>query len=182
MPVVRLDEAGGGEDEDQDGGHLDQHQDVVGAGRLANTANQDDREDHHDEERGNIEAEVPAGIVEVVAGQILKAGGQIGGRDPHERRMDAEPVHQIDDVCGEADADAHVAEGVFEDQVPADDPGHELAESGVGIGVRRAGDGDHGGDFGVAEAGEGANDGDKTRARARGQVRRRDGRPWGCAG
>ena len=82
MPVVRLDEAGGGEDEDQDGGDLDQHHDVVGARRLADAAHQDHGEDHDDEEGGNVEAEVPAGLVEIVAGQILQAGGQIGGRDP----------------------------------------------------------------------------------------------------
>ena len=37
--------------------------------------------------------------------------------------MQAEPVEQVDDVRGKADTDAHVGEGVFEDQVPADDPG-----------------------------------------------------------
>ncbi len=40
MPVVRLDEAGAGKDEDQNGGDLDQHHDVVGAGRLADAAHQ----------------------------------------------------------------------------------------------------------------------------------------------
>ena len=37
--------------------------------------------------------------------------------------MDAEPVEEVDDVGGESDRDAHVGEGVFEDEVPADDPG-----------------------------------------------------------
>jgi len=32
-------------------------------------------------------------------------------------------VEEVDDVSGEADADAHVGEGVLEDEVPADDPG-----------------------------------------------------------
>ena len=52
------------------------------ARRLADAADQNHREEHHDEEGGNVEAEVPAGIVEVVAGQVLQACGQIGGRDP----------------------------------------------------------------------------------------------------
>ncbi len=73
--------------------------------------------------------------------------------------MEAEPVEQIDDVRGEADADAHVGAGVFEDQIPADDPGDELAERGVGVGVGGAGDGNHGGQLGVAEAGERADEG-----------------------
>ncbi len=100
MPVVGLDEAGSGEDEDQDGGHFDEHHDVVGAGRLADAAHQQDGEEHDHQEGGNVEAEVPAGLVNVVAGEILQAGGQIGGRDPLGRRVEAEPVEQIDDVGG----------------------------------------------------------------------------------
>ena len=72
-------------------------------------------------------------------------------------------------VRGEADADGHVADGVFEDEVPADDPGDQLAHGGVGVGVGAAGDGDHRGQLGVAEAGEGADDGDQDeRERERG--------------
>jgi hypothetical protein len=77
--------------------------------------------------------------------------------------MDAEPVEQVDDVRGKANADAHVGEGVLEDEVPADDPGDEFAERGVGVGVGRAGDGDHAREFGVAEAGEAADDGDQDK-------------------
>ena len=161
MPVVRLDEAGRGEDEDEDGGDLDEDEDVVGAGRLANAAHEDDGENHHDQKRGDVEAEVPAGGVEVFAGEILQAGGQVGGRDPLDRQVEAEPVEQIDDVGGEADADAHVGEGVLEDQVPADDPGDEFAEGGVGVGVGRAGNRNHRREFGVAEAGKDADDGDE---------------------
>ena len=169
MPVVGLDEAGAGNDEDQDGGNLDQHHDVVGAGRLADAAHQDHGENHDDEKGGNVEAEVPSGWIEVVAGQVLEAGGQIGGRDPHERKMEAEPVHEVDDMGGKADADAHVAEGVFEDQVPADDPGNEFAEGGVGVRVSRTGDGYHGGQFGVTQPGEHADDGHQyERERQRG--------------
>ena len=158
MPVVRLDEAGPCENKDQNCGDLDQHHDVVGAGRLADAAHQNDRQDHDDQESGNVEAEVPAGSVKVVAGQILQAGWQIGGRYPHQRRMEAEPVHQVDDVGGKAHADAHIAEGVFEDQIPADDPGDQFAHGGVGIGVSRTGNGNHGRQFGVTKAGEGADD------------------------
>ncbi len=101
------------------------------------------------------------GCVEVVAGEVLQAGGQIGGRDPLEREVDAEPLEQRLDVRGESDADAHVGEGVLEDQVPADDPGDQFAEGGVGVGVGRAGDGNHRRQFGVTEAGENADDGDE---------------------
>jgi len=73
--------------------------------------------------------------------------------------MQAEPIEQVDDVGGEADADAHVGAGVFENQIPADDPGDELAEGGVGVGVGRAGNGNHGGQLGIAKAGKRADEG-----------------------
>ncbi len=68
-------------------------------------------------------------------GEVLQAQRQVGGREPLGVEVDPEPVEQIDDVSGEADGDAHVGEGVLEDEVPADDPRDELAEGGVGVGV-----------------------------------------------
>ena len=79
-------------------------------------------------------------------------------------------------MCGESDGDAHVGEGVFEDEVPADDPGDEFAQGGVGVGVGRAGDGDHAGEFGVAEAGERADERDEDEREARARDLRRGGR------
>ena len=110
---------------------------------------------------GMLKPKCQPGLVQVLAGQVLQAGGQIGGRNPLER--DGSRTTRADrlDVRGEADADAHVGEGVFEDQVPADDPRDQLAQRGVGVGVRRAGDGNHRGEFGVAEPGEHAHDRDQ---------------------
>jgi hypothetical protein len=76
-------------------------------------------------------------------------------------------------VRGESYADAHIGEGVFEDEVPADDPGDQFAEGGVGVGIGRAGDGDHGSELGVTEAGEDADDGDEDQ---------REGESGACAG
>ena len=45
MPVAGMDEADGGEDEDEDGDELDADHHVVGRGRLADAADQDDGED-----------------------------------------------------------------------------------------------------------------------------------------
>jgi len=64
-------------------------------------------------------------------------------------------------VGGKPHGDAHVGEGVLEDEVPANDPGDKLAERGVGVGVSGARDGDHAGELGVAEAGEDADDADE---------------------
>ena len=52
---------------------------------------------------------------------------------------------------GEPDADGHIADRVFENEVPAYDPGDELAHGGIRVCVRAARDGDHGGQFGVGQ-------------------------------
>ena len=72
--------------------------------------------------------------------------------------MHAEPIHEVNDVGGEADADRHVADGIFQDEIPTDDPGDQLAHGGIGVGVGAAGDGNHRRQLCVAEPGEGADD------------------------
>ena len=76
--------------------------------------------------------------------------------------MNAEPVHEVHGVLGESNRDSHVGDGVFKDEIPADDPRDQLAHGRVGVGVGRTSDGDHGGKLGVAEAGECADDGDEN--------------------
>ena len=97
---------------------------------------------------------VPAGCVDVVAGEVLQTLRQIGRREPLRIKVDAEPVEQVDNVRREAHRDAHVGEGIFEDEVPADDPRDQLAHGRVGVGVGRAGDGNHAGQLRIAEPGE----------------------------
>ena len=63
-------------------------------------------------------------------------------------------VHQAQEVAGPRGADRHRAERVLEDQVPADDPGDELAHRRVAVGVGRAGDRDHRRHLRVAHAGQ----------------------------
>ena len=88
----------------EDGGDLDQHHDVVGAGGLADAADEDDGEEEDDEEGGDVEAEVPAGGEDVFAGEVLQAEREVGGGEPLGVEVDAEPVEEVDDVRGEADA------------------------------------------------------------------------------
>src|SRR5262249_36422922 len=47
---------------------------------------------------------------------------------------------------------------VLEDEIPADDPGDELAKRRIAVGVSATGDGNHARELGVTEAGEGAGD------------------------
>ena len=72
------------------------------------------------------------------------------------RKMDAELVQQRDHVARPTDGDRGGANGVFENQVPSDDPGQPLAHGGVGVGVRAARYRNHAGELAVAQACEGA--------------------------
>src|ERR1700761_6431816 len=128
MPVAGVQIAEGGGDEDQNGSNLDRDHEVVGFGRLAYAAHEDDGEQQNDEEGWDVESEVPARVVDGVALQVCKAVGEVGRGDPFCGWVQAEPVEEVNDVGGKANADGHVGAGVFENQVPADDPGDELAE------------------------------------------------------
>ena len=70
----------------------------------------------------------------------------------------AEPLERRRHVRRESDAHRHVADGVFQDQVPADDPGDQLAHGRVGVGVGAAGDRNHRRQLGIAEPGKRADD------------------------
>src|SRR5579859_8028369 len=71
-------------------------------------------------------------------------------------------------MSGKADADGHVADGVFEDQVPADNPGDEFAHRGVGVGVGASCDGDHCRKLGVTDRSEATSNGDEDEGKGDG--------------
>ena len=72
--------------------------------------------------------------------------------------MDAEAVQEAHDIARPADGDRGGAERVFQNQIPADDPGDEFAHRRVGIGVGAAGDGHGRSHLGIAQAGKRAGD------------------------
>ena len=98
-------------------------------------------------------------------------GGPVVGAEPG-REMQAEAAQQLLEVARPGDRDGDVADRVLDDQVPADDPGDQLAERRVGVGVGRAGDRHHRRELGVAERREAAGD--------RGQHEREDDRRPGA--
>src|SRR5262249_6443105 len=72
------------------------------------------------------------------------------------------------------------AEEIFENEVPPDDPGDELTERRVAVGVRAAGDRNHRGELGVAEASEQASksgEHERQNDRRTGVLRRGGSRP-----
>ena len=74
----------------------------------------------------------------------------IAGGQPH-RQVDPDAAHERVEVVAPRDRDRDVAHRVLEDQVPADDPGHQLAQRRVGVGVGGAGLRDHRRQLGVAQ-------------------------------
>jgi len=74
---------------------------------------------------------------------------------------------------GKTHTDCHVRASVFENQIPADNPGNQFSQRGVGVGISRTRDGNHGRQFGVTEAGQRADHGHQNQ---------RDGDGWTGAG
>src|ERR1019366_5807978 len=138
LPVGSVHGAGGADHENQDGRNLNQHHHVVGGGTLANALHQNPGEDHQDQQGGDVEP-APA---ELAADDWRTS--KLGRNMPAE-----DAVQHVVQVGGEAHGHRHVADGVLQDEIPADDPGHQFAEGGIGVSVRAAGDGDHGGQLGV---------------------------------
>ncbi len=85
----------------------------------------------------------------ITAGRLMMPTG--GAAAIHCGKRDAEAGEQALHVAAPANRHRHRADGVLENQVPADHPGDQLAQRGVGIGVGAAGDRDHRRELGVAQ-------------------------------
>src|SRR5579872_80681 len=87
------------------------------------------------------------------------------------REKNAKILKEAEHVAAPAAGYNGGAERVFKDEVPSDDPGDELAKSGISVGVSGTGDRNHRSKFGVAKAGEEAG----HRSKNEGQENRRAG-------
>ena len=83
-------------------------------------------------------------------------------------KVDSHAREQLHHVSGPAGSHCRGAESVFQDQIPADDPGEDFAQRGIPVSVGRSRDGNQGCKLRVAEAskrtgdsgeGEGEHDG-----------------------
>ena len=177
MPVLRLHEEGPDGDEEEEGQDLQHHDHVVEAGRLLHPAHEEPRDrggdgggehvadDGHAEEDGMVQVRL-VGDAQLRAQTARAAlgrgpGGEqrraVVGRDPR-RDLDAEAEHELPEVGGPGDRHRDVADRVLEDQVPADDPGHQLAERRVAVGVGGAAHRHEAGELRVAQGAEAADD------------------------
>lgn len=159
MPVARVDVPHGAHDEQDDDGELDHDHDVVRALGLVDAHGEHRGDDEHDDEAWQVE-------IRRYARRGAVGGGQLGGD------VDVETLEQLVEVARPAGRDSGRLQGVFQDEVPADDERDEFAERHVGVGVRRARDGHHGGELRVAQAGEAAADGGQQERDAQGRASR----------
>ena len=125
-------------DDEQHDGHLDGDHDRVVPGRQLDAEHEHSGHRQGEHHRGDVEPRLLAG----------------------DRRGEFEPdvAEHLLQVARPAHRDGRGPDGELEDQVPADDPGDELTERGVGERVGGAGDRHGRGELGVAERGEAADD------------------------
>ena len=143
-----IDEAPAEGDDKQHDGDLEDDDDAVNEGRLFGSANEQQRSKSEMNDGRDVDDAVHAGAVTMLERRMRPLVGD----------TQAEPPEHAIDVLAPGDGDGGGADRVLEHQIPADDPGDELAHGGIGVGVGAAGDGNHRGEFGVAEAGESATD------------------------
>ena len=67
------------------------------------------------------------------------------------RNIDAVACQQRRKIIAPRNCYGDVADGVFHQQIPADNPRHKFAKRSVGIRVRRSRDRNHGSEFGIAK-------------------------------
>ena len=125
---------------------FNQHHDVIGFGRLAHSSHQEQRQNKNNQKPGQIE---------------IRARPSAGSPDrsrPFIGKVNSEDCQLRFRIAAEAHGHGDVADHVFKNQVPANDPGENFSEGGVGVGISAARDGDHRSQFGIAKSGEAARD------------------------
>ena len=111
---------------------------------------------HNDGQRGGrVIAERRSAL-----GDDGRGGGVIAHQPKRESKMQPERqiAEQLHEITRPAYRHGHVADRIFQNQIPADDPGDDLAQRRVGISVGRSGNRDHRGQLAVTERRESAGD------------------------
>ena len=70
--------------------------------------------------------------------EVAAVVGSVTNQSGNFSRTVTQTAEQLDKIVGPTLGHRHVADRVFQDQIPADDPGDDFAERRVGIGVGRA--------------------------------------------
>jgi hypothetical protein len=146
VPVGAVDDPHAEADEQDDHRDLDRHDHGIEARRLVNADVAEAGDGRDDEYRRQVDDRAGAHDLEM---SCALGERRVGERV---RQVETQLFDQADHVSRPADGDRTRREQVFEDQVPADEPGDAFAERCVRVGIRAAGDRDHRRELGVAEA------------------------------
>src|SRR6202034_2568770 len=79
-----------------------------------------------------------------------------GGGGDLRRKINVKLLQEAIKVTGPSGGNGGSAKGIFQAEVPADDPGHKLSQRGIAVGVCGYGDGDDVGKLRVAQSRKGA--------------------------
>ena len=158
VPVGRVDIAPAHHDHQRDQADFQYHHGRVGEARFADADVAEPGQQQHQHHRRQVEQRT--------RGDQLMVGGECQRRVGQRRRQAQVHAEGVADMVEQAQEITRPAHGyrrggyaVFQHQVPADEPRHQLAQGGVRVGVGAAGYRDQGGEFGVAQRGERAADG-----------------------
>ena len=140
-------------EEEEDRGELDEDEDAVELDALLRAAHEEERQKERDEDGGQVED-----------------AAFFGRGDKLMRQHESRRGEESDDVARPADGDGARRHRVFEDEIPANDEGDELAQGRIGVGVGAARGGHDGGELRVGET-------RKRTRESREDERQRHGRP-----
>ncbi len=158
-----------------------EHHDVVELRGLFHADHEHPGHQSHDQDGRQVEDDRNAEDVRRGGEEARRLdGGRQIGLQPR-RHVDAESSEQLAEITRPRDGDGHVAHRVLDDEVPSDDPGHELSERRGRVGVGAARDRHQRRELRITERAEAAADGrdqdrDDERGARSGMVRAAGGR------
>ena len=94
-----------------------------------------------------------------LAGRFISFVGIFGIGGHPKWNFNTQTKQEIIEVAAPTDGYHNIADGIFQDQRPAYDPGNQLAKTNIGIGISASTNGNPAGKFGIAQSTESAGNG-----------------------
>ena len=161
LPVLPIDIGQPDGDERQDYRKFNSHDDVVEGRGLLDAEHEQDGDNADNEHSGNVEHSAGAGPTlgeepPDVPSSVWRGRVAVRRRSESGWNHHAEILQEGDDVARPTDGDGGGRKQILKNQVPANDPGHELPQRGVAVSVGGPGYGNHGRELGITKPSEGA--------------------------